>query len=264
MPQRACDSARTLPIRLAAVPATIDVLGVPVAPLDLDRAVSHLEAALDAGERVFVITANPEFVMLARRDPAVLEAPSGVRLLVLPDGVGLVLAARLLGVAEFPGRARGRELVQRLAQIAARRDLAPFLLGAREGIAARAAATLAARVPGLRLAGTYAGSADDDLDTVPRVAAARPDILLVAYGMPRQERWIARNLARLPSVRLAVGVGGAFDYLAGEAPLPPEWLARAGLEWLWRLIRQPWRWRRQLALPAFFVLVVRERMRLLS
>ena len=245
------------------VPWALDVLGVPVAPLDLDRAVAHLEESLDAGERVFVITANPEFVMLARTDPTILERPAGTRVLVLPDGVGLVLAARLLGLARFPGRARGRDLVSRLAEVAARRRLALFLLGAREGVAARAGEALARRVPDLVIAGTHAGSADDDADGVARVAAAGPGILLVAYGMPKQERWISRNLAHLPTVRIAVGVGGAFDYLAGEAPLPPEWMARAGLEWLWRLVRQPWRWRRQLALPAFFVLVLRERMRLI-
>lgn len=246
---------------MPAQSSTLDVLGVPVAPLDLEGATAHLESALDAGERLFVITANPEFVILARRDPTVLHAPNGARLLVLPDGVGLVLAARLLGVAEFPGRARGRELVLRLADSASRRGLSMFFLGAGEGVAARASTRLAERVPGLRVAGSYAGSADDDADSVRRVAEAAPDILLVAYGMPKQERWIARNLSRLPTVRLAVGVGGAFDYLAGAAPLPPAWMARVGLEWLWRLLRQPWRWRRQLALAAFLALVLRERLR---
>jgi len=240
--------------------STLDVLGVPVAPLDLDRSVAHLERALDEGRRVFVVTANPEFVMHARRDPRLLSSPlPGVEHLVLPDGVGLVLAARMLGVSAFPGRARGRDLVPRLAAVTARRGLSVFLLGAGEGVAARAAGTLRANVPDLRVAGTYAGSADGDDDAVTRVLAARPDILLVAYGMPKQELWIARNLPRLESVRIAVGVGGALDYLAGDAPLPPAWLAGAGLEWLWRLVRQPWRWRRQLALPLFLLLVLRER-----
>jgi N-acetylglucosaminyldiphosphoundecaprenol N-acetyl-beta-D-mannosaminyltransferase len=236
----------------------LDVLGVPVAPFDLDRAVAHLERALDDGERVFVVTANPEFVMHARSDAGLLSAPPGTRLLVLPDGVGLVLAARLLGIPSFPGRARGRDLVVRLARIAARRGLSLFLLGAADGVAARAALALAAQVEGLEVAGTHAGSAEDD-DALAVVAAAQPDILLVAYGMPKQERWIARNLPRLDGVRIAVGVGGAFDYLAGDARLPPSWIARLGLEWLWRLVRQPWRWRRQLALPLFLLLVLRER-----
>lgn len=243
---------------MAPRPDSVDILGVAVAPLDLQGTVAFLERTLDLGERVFVVTANPEFVMLCRRDRAVREASPSAHRLVVPDGVGLVLAARLLGVA-IPGRARGRELAPRLAEVARDRGLSLYLLGAREGVAARAADGLTKRVPGVRVAGTYAGSAEDDDDSVPRVAAARPDILLVAYGMPKQELWITRNLGRLPSVRIAVGVGGAFDYLAGETPLPPEWLARIGLEWLWRLVRQPWRWRRQLALPVFLLLVLRER-----
>ena len=238
----------------------LDVLGVPVAPLDLERAVQHLERALDEGERVFVITANPEFVMHARADHALLEPPPGVRLLVLPDGIGLVLAARVLGRARFPGRARGRELLARVAELAARRGCSVYLLGSREGVAARAANRLRAAIPGLRVAGAYAGGADRDGDTADRVAAAAPDVLFVAYGMPKQERWIARNLTRLPSVRIAIGVGGALDYIAGAAKLPPEWMARLGLEWLWRLVQEPWRWRRQLALPAFLLLVLRERL----
>jgi N-acetylglucosaminyldiphosphoundecaprenol N-acetyl-beta-D-mannosaminyltransferase len=243
-------------------PPGIDILGVPIAPLDLERTVAHLEGALASGERVFVITANPEFVMLARRDPGLFEAHAPARRLIVPDGIGLVLAARLLGIA-IPGRARGRDLVVRLAELARRRRLSLYLLGAGPGVAARAGAALARRVEGLHVAGTYAGSAEPDADddTVARVAAAHPDILLVAFGMPKQERWIARNLPLLPTVRVAVGVGGAFDYLAGLAPLPPEWLARVGLEWLWRLVRQPWRWRRQLVLPVFLLLVLRERLR---
>lgn len=242
-------------------PPCVDILGVPVARLDLEGTVAYLDRALDEGQRIVLITANPEFIMLARRELALGEPSAPAVRLIVPDGVGLVLASRLLG-APLTGRARGRDLVLRLADVAERRRLSLYLLGAGEGVAARAAAVLAREVDGLRIAGTYAGSAEPaaDDDSVPRVAATRPDILLVAYGMPKQELWISRNLERLPSVRVAVGVGGAFDYLVGDAPLPPEWLARAGLEWLWRLIRQPWRWRRQLVLPVFLWLVLRERL----
>jgi N-acetylglucosaminyldiphosphoundecaprenol N-acetyl-beta-D-mannosaminyltransferase len=236
----------------------VDVLGVPVAPFDLERAVAYLDAALDGERPVHVITANPEFVMHARRDRSLLASPPGGELLVLPDGIGLVLAGRLLG-ARLPGRARGRELVVRLAESAARRGAPVYLLGAREGVAERAAELLRHAIRGLRAA-AYAGSADDDEDGVSHVAACAPVVLFVAYGMPKQERWIARNLARLPSVRVAVGVGGAFDYLAGTARLPPRWVARVGLEWLWRLANEPWRWRRQLVLPLFLLLVLRERL----
>ncbi len=96
---------------------------------------------------------------------------------------------------------------------------------------------------------------------MPRVLAAAPDVVLVAFGMPKQERWIARNLTRLPSVRIAVGVGGSLDYLAGVAKAPPAIVHAVGLEWLWRLAREPQRWRRQRVLPLFALLVLLARMR---
>jgi N-acetylglucosaminyldiphosphoundecaprenol N-acetyl-beta-D-mannosaminyltransferase len=209
-----------------------------------------------------VITANPEFVVLARRQPSVRAAAERADL-VVPDGVGLVLASRFLRRA-LPGRARGRDLMLRLAGDAERLGMSLYLLGAREGVAERAAAALRRLYPDLRIAGTFAGSpalSDDDA-TVARVNATVPDILFVAYGMPHQELWISRNLGRLvPTIKVVMGVGGAFDYLAGEARLPPEWIARAGLEWLWRLAHERWRWRRQLALPLFLLLVMWERFR---
>ncbi len=136
-----------------------------------------------------------------------------------------------------------------------------FLLGAGPGIAERAAARLRVRHPELRISGTYGGSAGDDGDVVPRVLAAAPDVVLVAFGMPKQERWIARNLTRLPSVRVAVGIGGSLDYLAGAAKAPPAIVHAVGLEWLWRLAREPQRWRRQRVLPLFVVLVLLARLR---
>lgn len=245
----------------AAARARVDILGVGIDPLDLEATCARIERALRERERTFVITANPEFVMLARRR-ASLRALAASAALVVPDGTGLVVASWLLGRA-FPGRARGRDVVPRLAAIAARLDRSLYLLGAREGVAARAAAALQRTVPRLRVAGTHAGSPEprEEADIVARVNAATPDALLVAYGMPWQEEWIARNLPKLPSVSVAIGVGGVFDQLAGEVRLPPEWLAGLGLEWLWRLAQQPWRWRRQIALPAFLLLVLRERLR---
>ncbi|HEX9269096.1 MAG TPA: WecB/TagA/CpsF family glycosyltransferase [Candidatus Limnocylindria bacterium] len=227
--------------------------------LALVDAVAEIERRLDASERTFVITANPEFVMLCRRDRE-LAAIGAQADLVVPDGAGAIVAARLLG-DPLPGRAPGRLLVDRLAAVATERSLSCFLLGAGPGIAERAAEVLRSRHPDLRIAGTYAGRAEDDADTVPRVAACAPDIVLVAYGMPKQERWIARNLPRLPSVRIAVGVGGSFDYLTGHAVPPPALLHAVGLEWLWRLVREPRRWRRQRVLPLFVLHVLLARAR---
>jgi len=237
----------------------VDILGVGFDRVALVDAVARIEQRLDRGERTFIITANPEFVMLCRETPEVAEIAEHADL-VVPDGTGAVVASRLLG-DPLPGRAPGRLLVDRLAAVATERRLSLFLLGAGPGIAERAAARLLDRHPDLRIAGTYAGSADDDGDVVPRVLAAAPDMVLVAFGMPKQERWIARNLTRLPSVRVAVGVGGSLDYLAGAAKAPPAVVHAVGLEWLWRLAREPQRWRRQRVLPLFVLLVLLARVR---
>ena len=235
-----------------------DVLGIGFDRVDLAGALATILDRLARGERTFVITGNPEFVMLARRHPD-LRALAAAADLVVPDGTGVVLASRVLG-DPLPGRAPGRFLVDELAARAAGTSF--FLLGAAEGVAERAAARLARRDPAVRIAGTYAGRPhpDDDGDTAARVAAAAPDVLLVAYGMPAQERWIARNLPRLPSVKVAVGVGGTFDQLAGSAAVAPRVVHSLGLEWLWRLAREPWRWKRQRALPAFAALVLARRL----
>lgn len=237
----------------------VDILGVGFDPLDLRAAVAEIDRRLSGGVRTFVITANPEFVMLARRSPDVAALARRADL-VLPDGTGAVVAARVLG-HPLPGRAPGRLLVDALVPLLARRSLSVFLLGAAPGVAERAAARLRGREPALRIAGTYAGAHDDDPGTVARVSAGAPDVVLVAFGMPRQERWIARNLERLPSVRLAIGVGGVFDQLAGVAGVPPPLVHRAGLEWLWRLARDPGRWRRQRVLPEFAARVLARRLR---
>lgn len=237
----------------------VDILGVGFDPLDLAAAVSEIEQRLARGRRTFAITANPEFVMLAQREPDVAALARQADL-VLPDGTGAILASRVLG-ERLPGRAPGRLLVDALVPCLARNAWSVFLLGAGPGIAERAAACLQQREPALRIAGTFAGAHDRDEESVPRVREAAPDVLLVAFGMPRQERWISRNLEHLPSVRLAIGVGGVFDQLAGAARIPPALVHRAGLEWLWRLAQDPSRWRRQRVLPAFAVRVLSRRVR---
>ncbi|GAC1457277.1 MAG: hypothetical protein NVSMB8_04800 [Candidatus Limnocylindrales bacterium] len=236
----------------------MDILGVLFDRVALLGATEEIARRLAAGRRTFVITANPEFIMLCRRDREVAAIAAAADL-VIPDGTGALIASRLLG-DPLPGRAPGRLLVERLAAVARERDLSLYLLGAASGVADRAAAALVARHPGLRIAGTHDGDAESDA-SVAAVAAARPDLLFVAFGMPKQERWIARHLSALPSVKVAVGIGGSLDYLAGAAKPPPGIIHTVGLEWLWRLVRDPRRWRRQRVLPVFVLLVLLERLR---
>jgi N-acetylglucosaminyldiphosphoundecaprenol N-acetyl-beta-D-mannosaminyltransferase len=243
------------------LPARVDILGVGFDRVDLSSAVERVAQRYNAGERTFVITANPEFVMLARNDRE-LAATARAADLVVADGTGILVASRLLGDA-LPGRVPGRHLVPALLARLAPLGAPAFLLGATPGVAESAAEALMRRQPSLRVAGAYAGSpapAEDD-GIRERIRASAPSVLLVAYGMPAQEQWIARNLPALPSVRVAIGVGGVFDQLAGRVRLPPSIVHAVGLEWLWRLAFEPRRWRRQRVLPLFAALVLRQRVR---
>jgi N-acetylglucosaminyldiphosphoundecaprenol N-acetyl-beta-D-mannosaminyltransferase len=231
------------------------ILGIPIHDVTLDEAVEQAAAWVKEGRAHQMATVNPEFVMAARRDPAFRAVLEGADL-CLPDGVGITLAARYLG-RPLRERVAGVDLVEALAARAAQDGWRVFFLGAAPGVADRAASLLAARYPGLTVAGTHAGSPrrEEEDDIVRRVREAGTDVLLVAYGAPAQDLWLARNLART-GAKVGVGVGGAFDYIAGVVPRAPRWMRRVGLEWLYRLIRQPWRWRRQRVLPLYALLVL--------
>jgi N-acetylglucosaminyldiphosphoundecaprenol N-acetyl-beta-D-mannosaminyltransferase len=242
-------------------PPAVRILGVPVHQVTMASTLALVEGYM-AGSRLHQIaTVNPEFVMAAQGDAEfrqVLETAD----LCIPDGVGLLWAARRQG-RPLPERVAGSDLVYEIARLAAENGWRLFLLGAAEGVAAEAGAILQDRYPGLVIAGTYAGSPDpaENQAIVERINDAQAQVVYVAYGAPRQDKWIARNRVALPTVRLAMGVGGALDFITGRAKRPPHWAQRAGVEWLVRLIQEPWRWRRMLALPrfAFKVLATHDR-----
>ena len=241
---------------LMLIPPTISILGVPVHAVTMPQTLALVRQFMTEPRLHQLATVNPEFVMAARRDPDFYRVLHQTDL-NLPDGVGLLLAGRRRR-QPFPERVPGSELVYHLAEMAAEAGWRLFLLGAAPGVAEEAAATLQARYPGLRMAGTYAGSpapAENDA-LVQRINTGRAEMLLVAYGAPNQDKWIARNRAALTTVRVAMGVGGALDFVTGRAVRAPRWVQRLGLEWLHRLLHEPWRWRRMLALPHFAWLVL--------
>ncbi|MGA7670976.1 MAG: WecB/TagA/CpsF family glycosyltransferase, partial [Nitrolancea sp.] len=236
----------------------VAVLGVPFDDRSVDDAISLMAQWVVDGPGCLhqVATANPEFLVAARRDATfrhVLQRAD----MVTPDGVGVLIGSRILG-RPIHHRVTGVDLVEGLA---ARRDeqLQFFLLGAAPGIAALAAERLRQRFPGVVISGVWEGSprAADFGEIKQRLGAARPTVLLVAYGAPRQDVWIYEHQTELAAcgIVVAIGIGGALDYLAEAVPRAPRWVRRIGFEWLFRLIRQPWRWRRQLALPLFALLV---------
>jgi len=243
------------------------VLGVPIHDVDFDGACAQVAAWLDEAATRQIATVNPEFIMTARRDPAFAAALRQSDLNV-PDGVGVLWAAGRLG-HRLRERVGGADLMLRLCERAATAGWRVFLLGAGEGVAARAAEILAGRYPGLVICGAHAGSPADDAatDITARIRAARPQLLFVAYGAPAQDLWLSRNLSdclsrgdTAPGL-VGMGVGASFDYLTGVQKRAPAWVQRAGLEWLYRLLRQPWRLRRQMALPRFAALVMLESLR---
>jgi N-acetylglucosaminyldiphosphoundecaprenol N-acetyl-beta-D-mannosaminyltransferase len=236
----------------------VKILGVAVDDVVEDEALERIEGFVDAGGPHQVVTVNPEFVMEARRNAPFRRVLAAADL-ATPDGFGLLLAARWRGTP-LRERVTGVALTRRIAGRAAERGWSLFLLGAAPGVAERAAGALREAHAGLRIAGCYAGSPrrEEEPALRERIAAARPDILLVAYGHPAQDLWIARNqpLLRVP---VAIGVGGTFDELAGVVPPAPDWMHRLGLKWLHRLIRQPSRWRRiMVAVPLFLWAVLRD------
>lgn len=237
----------------------LHILGVPINAATFDSLLENISAWIAAGDRLYqVCTASPEFVMMAQDDPGFMQVLQSADLCVA-DGVGLLFAARYLG-RPLPERVTGSDGVPLIARRAAREGWKLFLLGAAPGVAEQAAARLIEQNSGLQIAGTYAGSPapDEEEDIIARINASRADILLVAYGAPRQDFWIARNRARL-NVHVAMGVGGTFDFIAGVVPRAPRWMRDLALEWLYRLYKQPWRWRRMLRLPRFVWAVLRYR-----
>ncbi|MCS7059597.1 MAG: WecB/TagA/CpsF family glycosyltransferase [Anaerolineae bacterium] len=253
------------------VASSIDILGVPISAVSMTEACEQVVALVQHGGVHQIATVNPEFIMAAQRDRAFADLLRNTTLNV-PDGVGVLWAARRMG-RSLPERVAGVDLMERLCALGSQHRWRAFFLGAREGVAERAAALLAFKYNGLLISGAYAGSprAEDEADIVSRVRKARPNLLFVAYGAPAQDKWLARNLpliypterpyGELPGL-VGMGVGGAFDFLAGAQQRAPRWIQDAGLEWLYRLLREPRRWRRQLALAHFVWHVMMESTRL--
>jgi N-acetylglucosaminyldiphosphoundecaprenol N-acetyl-beta-D-mannosaminyltransferase len=229
----------------------VTILGVPIHSVSMVQTMALVHQFMARPSCNQIATVNPEFVMRAQQDPGFMTVLQNADLCIA-DGIGLLYASRWLGTP-LPERVPGSELVYRLAEEAAQHGWRLFLLGAAPGVAEEAAAVFQARYPELIIAGTYAGSPDlaENDRIVDMIEASYADLLFVAYGAPKQDKWIARNRTALSGVRLAIGVGGSLDFVAGRAQRAPAWVQNIGLEWLHRLVKEPWRWRRMLALPRF-------------
>lgn len=253
------DSHETIKSDPVEHPQRIHILGLPVDGITYAEWLAMIENwVIDSRKNPLarhVCTINPEFMMIAQQDVNFRNILKRADLCV-PDGVGLLWAARRLG-KPLPERVTGSDGVPIISERAAEKGWRLFFLGAAPGIAEKAAEILRQRHPGLQIVGTYSGSpaADEENTIVERINAANADLLFVAYGAPEQDKWIARNLPRL-KVAMAMGVGGAFDFIAGVIPRAPLWMQKLGLEWLFRLYLQPWRIKRMMRLPRFVLAVL--------
>jgi len=232
----------------------MQILGCRLDPLDSDAAVDRILSFARDGGSAQVVTLGTEMVVYAQRDPR-FRAIVNAAALSLCDTVGLLAVARRRG-ADLRERVAGVELIERLASGAAADGLPIYLIGGAEGVAADAAAALQRRHPGLRVAGTRNGYFRDEesAQVASAIAASGARMLFAGMGFPRQEYWLAAHL-RETGCGVGIGVGGSFDVIAGRIERAPELVRRLGLEWLYRLAKEPRRWRRQLALPHFVWLV---------
>ena len=232
----------------------VNILGVDVDAVTMAEAVDVVRRAMDTRAGVMVATANAEMLMRATHDEE-LRHILNASALVVPDGAGTVWAARHLGHA-MPERVAGYDLAQELLRCAPAEGRRVYFFGSAPGVAEKAKAKAEQLYPGIEIVGVRNGffSPADNAAIIAEIRAARPDLLLVALGVPKQEKWIAAHLAEL-DIPVAIGVGGTLDVMAGVMKRAPHWMQKAKLEWLFRGLMQPKRAGRLLALPKFVLKV---------
>ena len=236
----------------------INVLGVGFDNLTLREAIDRGAALLDEAGCHYVVTPNPEIVEVCRENPEAMRAVNGAAL-VLPDGIGVIKGAAMLGTP-LKEKTPGIEFAMGLMGKMAERGKSLYLLGAKPGVAEQAAARLKARYPGLKIAGTHDGYFKEDAPVVEAIRESGADCVFVCLGAPKQELWMQRNAPRL-RVGLMAGLGGSLDVLAGNVKRAPKFFQKLGLEWFYRLIKEPKRIGRMMKLPKFLFAAIGRRLR---
>lgn len=231
----------------------IKIMDVGFDSLSMDEAVALAWDSMESRSGAYVVTPNPEIVMCCHEDAGAREAVNGAAL-VIPDGIGIIYAAKIL---KTPLKAKlpGIELCSALMDRMAGQGKSVFLFGAKPGVAEKAAEKLTEAHPGLRIAGTNDGYFKDDAPIIEKINAAEPDLLLVCLGAPKQEKWM-RDHAGEVKAGLMIGAGGSMDVFAGQVKRAPKIWCDLGLEWLYRLIREPWRLGRMMVLPKFMLKII--------
>lgn len=218
--------------------------------ITMEQAVGAAMGHIAARSRCRVVTPNAEFALEAKKNPRFLNILNNSQL-VLADGISVVLASKIIG-DPMQGRVTGVGFAQALAEAMAKEGHSLYLLGAKPGVAEQAAEKLQQTYPGLKIAGTHDGYFQDAAPVVEAINAAKPDALLVCLGAPKQEYFMEEHDAAL-EVPVMAGLGGSMDVLAGNVKRAPEFYQKHGLEWLYRLVKEPQRWKRMIKLPLYLL-----------
>lgn len=234
----------------------IDVMGVQFDNVDMDEALSIAGDLLRRDAVSYVVTPNSEIVYEAMADQGLRDLLNGADL-VLPDGAGVVLGSKILKTP-LKQKVAGVDFADRLLGLLAENGGTVYLLGSKPGIAELAAEKMLAKHPGLQICGLADGYFKEEGPVIEKINQAKPDVLFVCLGAPKQEKFMAAHQKDL-QVKMMIGLGGSLDSFAGTVKRAPKWMIACNLEWFYRLLKEPWRFKRMLRLPKFLWAVVRRR-----
>ena len=234
----------------------VDVLGVGFDNVTMEQAVAEGVRLMNTAGAHYVATPNPEIIETCREDQSAMEAVCGADL-VVADGIGVIYGAKILGTP-LKGRVPGIELAQNLMKKMAENGKTLFLLGAKPGVAESAADKLRVAYPGLHIVGTHDGYFKEDAPVVEMIRESGADVVFVCLGAPKQEKWM-REHGEATGAHLLMGLGGCLDVFSGNVQRAPEVFQKLGLEWFYRLMKNPSRIGRMMRLPMFLVHVTEER-----
>lgn len=239
---------------------TANILGIPVDSVTMDQAVEKIKTFLVEDRVHTVFTPNSEIIMETQRNHYLKNILCDADLLV-PDGAGVILASHILN-SFLPERVTGIDLTKRIFSMPYERKLRFYLLGGEPGIAETAGGNLVTQYPNIIISGCFNGyfSKKDEPHIINNINKSNTEILLVALGKTNQETWIYENRDKL-NVKVCMGIGGSLDVFAGKVKLAPRFFRNNGLEWLFRLYKQPWRYKRMLDLPKFMLKVIKTRIK---
>lgn len=234
-----------------------NILGVDVSPVTMEETLNRVDEIIRGRKPEFIVAINPEKIMKSLHDENLRNMLNSA-CINLPDGVGILVASKLKG-GRVKYRVTGIDLMLNICSRASNSGYRVYLLGASPGTADKAAEKLKEKFPGIIISGTHDGYFKESEESlISKITSSNSDVLFVALGSPKQEYWIKNNMDKL-NVPLLMGVGGSYDVICGNIKRAPSWMRHLGLEWLFRLIKEPWRIKRMLALPVFLTLALKEK-----